>query len=125
MARGITVAKPRMFPACCISCGTIELSGRWFVDLGIDIDEKFDAMPDGVVYLCSVCVKEHIRILMQIVEEQEMGLDRVRFDRNRTDPLFDEYREILDGIESAADSDDSDDSETEKRPSGLSATFGG
>jgi hypothetical protein len=126
MNRNISVARPIMYPACCISCGTVENSGRWFVDLGFNIDERFDAMPDGVVYLCSECVRNFIKDLMRIVEEQDGGLARVRLEGNRTDPIFDEYREVLNGIELAVNERNSDVSETEQHTDSFAAgRFGG
>jgi len=119
------VCQPIMYPACCINCGTVENSGRWFVDLGFNIDERFDAMPDGVVYLCQICVKNFIKDLMKIVEEQEMGLDYVQFGGNRTNPVFDEYREVLDRSESSVDTSEPGISTAKVSSSSLSATFGG
>lgn len=128
MNRKMTVAQPVMYPACCLNCGAVQNSGRWFVDLGFDIDERFDAMPDGVVYLCSECVKNFITQLMEIVEEKEMGLDYVAFGGTKSYPVFDEHREVLNRSESKTDGNDSDTSEPEhhEHPFNFApARFGG
>ena len=120
--RRIQVQEPVMYPSCCVNCGAVQNSGRWFVDLGFDIDNRFDALPEGVVYLCEICVRNFIRELMTVVEKQEMGLDYVRFRGNQSDPVFNEYRQQLDGIEQGTDSNGTD---VGVSKSILTATFGG
>lgn len=123
--RKMQVLPPVGYPHCCVLCGAVENSGRWFVDLGFDIDHRFDAMPDGAVYFCSECARDFVQRLMTIIEQQEMGLDYVRFGGNRTDPVFDEYRQSIDAIEQHSDEHESNsDDEVNSTPI-LTATFGG
>lgn len=121
--RNVTVSKPHLFPACCVNCGAVELSGRWFVDLGFEINHLYDAFPDGAVYMCEICVREYVRKFMDIIEEQTRGLEDLSFGRPRTDPVFDGYRETLDAIEQRTVENGSD-SES-KQDDTFSASFGG
>ena len=121
-ARPVQVSKPHLFPACCVNCGAVEISGRWFVDLGFEINHLYDAFPDGAVYMCEVCLREYVRIFMKIIEEQERILGDVTFGRPRTDPVFDGYREKLDSFQSGLDSATTS---SEQDSPTLTASFGG
>lgn len=120
--RNCIATKPHLYPACCVCCGAVELSGRYFVDLGFDIDHMYDAMPDGAVYMCEICLRNYVREFMDIIEEQDRTLEDVSFGRPRTDPVFDGYRETLDRIEQRTEQDGSD---SVPEQDILSASFGG
>jgi hypothetical protein len=122
--RIVQIARPTIYPACCIGCAAVENSDRtFFVDLGFDISHMFDARPEGLVYMCDVCLREYVKAFMNIIEEQARTLKDVTLGGPRTDPIFDGYRETIDSIERRVDENGSDsDAQAE---SSLTASFGG
>ena len=120
--REVIVTAPIQHPSCCVSCGAVENSGRFFVDLGFDINFLYDALPDGTVYLCSECMMTYVRKFMEIIEEQARTLEDVTFGGTRTNPIFDGYRETVDRYEYAVNEYDSS---SEPEPASLTASFGG
>lgn len=60
--------RPTMYPAACSRCSSQRYDGRKYVDFGVDqelISEPVPGVTDperkGVVYLCSLCVREIYR----------------------------------------------------------------
>ena len=122
--RKVQVVRPVIYPACCVSCFAVENSGRlFFVDLGFDISHLFDAQPEGVVYLCNICMVDYLKTFMEIIEERERTLGDISFGGPRTNSVFDGYRATIDSIQHGTESNSNDVEPLSE--SNLTANFGG
>lgn len=64
------MAKPTFPPYVCINCG-MQNERKWFVDLQLQLDNHFNPLMHGVVYLCNLCFDSMVQSTMEQAQRFE------------------------------------------------------
>lgn len=73
----MVVEKPAFHPYACIQCG-VNYNRKWYVDLGLRLDNAFNPQFDGVVYLCNEC-------WWNVADEVERSVQKYLTERGEND----------------------------------------